>query len=58
VAARLILSYFGRAMISVESGADPALSSGEPAQVIHLPAWPKIWHAAGVTDMPAAASMD
>jgi len=45
-------------MISVESGTDPALCSGEPAQVIHLPAGPKIWHAAGVTDMPAAASMD
>ena len=44
----------GRAMISVESGADPALlalRSGEPAQVIHLPAGTRIWLAAGVTDM-------
>jgi hypothetical protein len=45
-------------MIGVESGADSALCSEEPAQVIHLPAGPKNWHTAGVTDMPAAASMD
>jgi transposase-like protein len=42
-----------RAMISVESGADPALlrSIPEPAQVIELRTGTKICLAAGVTDM-------
>ncbi len=44
----------GKAMISVESGADPgivAIDSGEFAQVIDLRTGTKIWLAAGVTDM-------
>ena len=44
----------GRAMISVESGADPvtvAFDPRESAQVIELRTGTKIWIAAGVTDM-------